>query len=72
VTVNTGWVLLAALLGLAIIEHLLMMFPLPMQRLWGWAMGRSTSVSLPSTTSGLPVVPVVPAVPVIGPEASRS
>jgi hypothetical protein len=62
-------VLLAALLGLAIIEHLLMMFPLPMQRLWGWAMGRSTSVSLPSTTSGLPVVP---AVPVIGPEASRS
>jgi putative photosynthetic complex assembly protein 2 len=69
VTVNTGWVLLAALLGLAIIEHLLMMFPLPMQRLWGWAMGRSTSVSLPSTTSGLPVVP---AVPVIGPEASRS
>jgi hypothetical protein len=56
-------------LGLAIIEHLLMMFPLPMQRLWGWAMGRSTSVSLPSTTSGLPVVP---AVPVIGPEASRS
>ncbi len=38
VTVNTGWVLLAALLGLAIVEHLLMLFPLPMQRLWGWAM----------------------------------
>ena len=39
VTVNTGWVLLAALLGLAIIEHLLMVFTLPLQRLWGWAMG---------------------------------
>ncbi len=66
VTVNTGWVLLAALLGLAIIEHLLMMFPLPMQRLWGWAMGRSTPTAVPSVTAGLPVVPTV-----IEPEASR-
>ena len=38
VVVTTGWVLLAALLGLAIVEHLLMAFPLPMQRLWGWAL----------------------------------
>jgi len=61
VTVNTGWVLLAALLGLAIIEHLLMMFPLPMQRLWGWAMCKVT-----------PAAPVVaPVVPVIEPEAGR-
>jgi putative photosynthetic complex assembly protein 2 len=55
-TVNTGWVLLATLLGLAIIEHLLMMFPLPMQRLWGWAMGR----------------PIVPPVPVIEAETGRT
>ncbi len=70
VTVNTGWVLLAALLGLAIIEHLLMMFPLPMQRLWGWAMGRPTQAAMPVTvtSTGLPVVPPVA---VIEPEAGR-
>ena len=39
VAVSTGWVLLATLLALAIIEHLLMMFPLQLQHLWGWAMG---------------------------------
>ena len=38
VEVSTGWVLLASLLGLAIIEHILMVFALPLQRLWGWAM----------------------------------
>lgn len=40
VAVTTGWVLLASLLGLAIVEHLLMIFPWPMQRLWGWALSR--------------------------------
>ena len=40
-TVTTGWVLLAALLGLAIVEHVIMAFPTPMQKLWGWAMSRS-------------------------------
>ena len=69
VTINTGWVLLAALLGLAIIEHLLMMFPLPMQRLWGWAMGQVKSETPVSVASGLPVVAPVP---VIKPEAGRS
>jgi putative photosynthetic complex assembly protein 2 len=38
VTISTGWVLLASLLGLAIVEHVLMVFALPLQRLWGWAM----------------------------------
>ena len=38
VIINTGWVLLSSLLGLAIIEHVLMVFALPLQRLWGWAM----------------------------------
>lgn len=40
VVVTTGWVLLASLLGLAIAEHLIMAFPAPMQKLWGWAMAR--------------------------------
>lgn len=39
VELSTGWVLLATLLALAIIEHLLMMFPLQLQHLWGWALG---------------------------------
>jgi len=42
--VSTGWVLLAALLGLAIVEHLIMVFPVPMQKLWGWAMAARSGV----------------------------
>lgn len=50
VEVSTGWVLLASLLGLAIIEHVLMLFSLPLQRLWGWAMRhRSPPVAVPPT-----------------------
>jgi putative photosynthetic complex assembly protein 2 len=40
-TITTGWVLLAALLGLAIVEHVIMAFPTPMQKLWGWAMEKA-------------------------------
>lgn len=54
--VSTGWVLLASLLGLAIIEHLLMVFALPLQRLWGWAMGHSS----PADTGVPPVLPTHP------------
>jgi putative photosynthetic complex assembly protein 2 len=65
-TVNTGWVLLATLLGLAIIEHLLMMFPLPMQRLWGWAMGAGAPLAIAAKAQ------VSPPVPAIKPEAGRT
>jgi len=35
---------------LAIIEHILMLFSLPLQRLWGWAMRhRSPPVAVPPT-----------------------
>ncbi len=71
VIVNTGWVLLAALLGLAIIEHLLMMFPLPMQRLWGWAMETHTPKRLPVAVPVTAVPPVVAPVATIEPEAGR-
>ena len=47
--ITTGWVMLSTLLGLAIVEHLIMIFPLPLERLWGWAMGQS-SVETPLTT----------------------
>ena len=62
VVVSTGWVLLASLLGLAIVEHLIMAYPTPMQKLWGWAMSRSPSsdrlpssgVSTPTTVPNQP------------------
>jgi putative photosynthetic complex assembly protein 2 len=38
VAITTGWVMLATLLGLAIVEHIIMVFPWPLERLWGWAM----------------------------------
>ena len=61
VVISTGWVLLSSLLGLAIIEHLLMVFALPLQRLWGWAMKRSpygtTRTPLIDTTAPV-IVPV--------------
>lgn len=53
VEVSTGWVLLASLLGLAIIEHLLMLFALPLQRLWGWAMRHRDSAPVVNA-SGVP------------------
>jgi putative photosynthetic complex assembly protein 2 len=41
VAITTGWVMLATLLGLAIVEHVIMVFPWPLERLWGWAMGHA-------------------------------
>ena len=56
VDVSTGWVLLASLLGLAIIEHVLMVFALPLQRLWGWAMRHRSSPTV-APAPGLPTHP---------------
>ena len=56
VAATTGWTLLATLLGLAIVEHVLMVFHVPMQRLWGWAMSRRQS----SSQAILPGSPVAP------------
>lgn len=58
VLVSTGWVLLASLLGLAIVEHVIMAFPTPMQKLWGWAMSRSPSSDRPQVPAALPPAPV--------------
>lgn len=38
VTITGHWVLLASLLGLAIVEHILMMLPLSLEKVWGWAL----------------------------------
>ena len=40
IEVNAGWLLLASLLGLALVEHLVMVLPWPLQKLWGWAMAK--------------------------------
>jgi putative photosynthetic complex assembly protein 2 len=58
VVVSTGWVLLASLLGLAIVEHLIMAFPTPMQKLWGWAMSRSPSSDRPTSAAAPSATPV--------------
>jgi len=39
-SITTGWVLLASLLGLAIVEHALMILPVPLERVWAWALER--------------------------------
>ncbi len=59
VLVNAAWVLLCSLLGLAIIEHLLMVFAMPLQNLWSWAMKRSP-YRLESPSPELPVPVVLP------------
>ena len=59
VLVNAAWVLLSSLLGLAIIEHLLMVFALPLQKLWSWAMVRSPYLR-ETASPDLPVPVVVP------------
>ena len=46
IAITTGWVMLATLLGLAIVEHLIMIFPWPLERLWGWAMGQPAKPAL--------------------------
>jgi putative photosynthetic complex assembly protein 2 len=53
IELSTGWVLLASLLGLAIVEHLLMVFALPLQRLWGWALQRGQQLQIPDSERGV-------------------
>jgi putative photosynthetic complex assembly protein 2 len=60
VLVNAAWVLLSSLLGLAIIEHLLMVFALPLQKLWGWAMVRNPYLMGDSASPDLPVPVALP------------
>jgi hypothetical protein len=51
VEVTTGWVLLASLLGLAIVEHAMMVLPWPMEKLWGWALGQTVSAKPANASS---------------------
>jgi len=59
-SLSVGWVLLASLLGLAILEHILMAFPAPVQKLWSWAMARDGPQDMRGRMDELtPVSPVV-------------
>ncbi len=58
VTISTHWILLASLLGLAIIEHVLMMVPLSLERVWGWALKNEPS-SLNTMTTLTPLSSVL-------------
>ena len=53
VEVNAGWLLLASLLGLAIVEHMVMVLPWPMQKIWGWAMGKDPVATKPAPRTPL-------------------
>lgn len=55
VAATTGWVLLATLLALAIVEHVLMAFPMSIERLWGWAMGQRVSSVPLGQSAGVPL-----------------
>jgi len=51
---SVGWVLLASLLGLAIVEHAVMVLPWPMQKIWGWAMAKSHAARNAKPSAVLP------------------
>ncbi len=44
-TLSASWLLLASLLGLAILEHVLMVVPWSLDKLWGWAMNHPSGVA---------------------------
>jgi len=50
IEITTGWVMLASLLGLGILEHAMMVLPWPLERLWGWALGTKIDVALDDAT----------------------
>ena len=60
IEINTGWVLLASLLGLAIVEHVLMVFAMPLQRLWGWALQRGQQLQTQEAELGVVPAPLPP------------
>ena len=55
VEVSTGWMLLACLLGLGIVEHIVMVLPWPLEKLWGWALHKPLVLAEPQLDP--PVVP---------------
>jgi putative photosynthetic complex assembly protein 2 len=52
VAVSTGWVMLACLLGLGILEHAMMMLPWPLETLWGWALKSKPAETVHSNQRG--------------------
>jgi putative photosynthetic complex assembly protein 2 len=48
-TTEAGYVLVAALMGLAILEHVFMLVPLPIDRLWAWSTGRERAKTIALT-----------------------
>jgi putative photosynthetic complex assembly protein 2 len=57
VAITSQWVLLASLLGLAILEHVLMMMPYSLERVWNWALkpNITTAPSLECRALDLPL-----------------
>ncbi len=47
----TGYTLLAAIMGLALVEHWFLVLPIPVEKLWSWSLSRST-LDLPQRRRG--------------------
>ncbi len=47
VAITCQWVLLSSLLGLAILEHVLMMIPYSLERVWNWALKPHKNSAMP-------------------------
>jgi putative photosynthetic complex assembly protein 2 len=48
VAITCQWVLLSSLLGLAILEHVLMMIPYSLERVWNWALKPHKTLAMPN------------------------
>jgi putative photosynthetic complex assembly protein 2 len=58
---RVGLLLVTAMLGLAIIEHWMLVLPLPTSALWRWAMRRPAAVPAPANTTAAAVAPALAA-----------
>ncbi len=65
VQITLHWILLAALLGLAIVEHILMMIPFSIESVWGWALrnkwidlNKGTNISLGEKIDDQIILPI--------------
>jgi hypothetical protein len=69
---RVGLLLVTAMLGLAIIEHWMLVLPLPTSALWRWAMRRRPAAPTPALAPGAAGAPVMaPAlVPALSPARS--
>jgi putative photosynthetic complex assembly protein 2 len=53
----TGWTLIATLLGLAVLEHWILVLPIPFAAIWSWGLASRQTKSEPPSSDTLPSTP---------------